>query len=58
VGAAYEAERPADDKFPTFAMRLSYLIDPEGKIARSYKVVDPAAHPIEVLGDLDELQKS
>jgi peroxiredoxin Q/BCP len=56
VGKAYEAERPTDDKFPTFALRVSYLIDPDGKIARSYKVVDTAAHAGEVLADLAALQ--
>jgi peroxiredoxin len=39
-----------------YAKRLSYLIDPEGAIAKSYEVSDVAAHPSEVLGDLRALQ--
>ena len=38
-----------------FASRVSYLIDPEGRIARAYGKVKPARHPDEVLATLDEL---
>ena len=38
-----------------FASRVSYLIDPEGRIARVYGKVKPARHPDEVLATLDEL---
>ncbi len=40
-----------------FAKRLSYLIDPEGVIARSYEVSDIPNHPAEVLADLRELNR-
>jgi peroxiredoxin len=40
-----------------FAKRLSFLIDPEGVIAKSYEVSDVAAHPSEVLADIRELQQ-
>ena len=32
--------------------RISYLIDPEGKIKKAYESVKPADHPDEVLADL------
>ncbi len=37
--------------------RVSYLIDPEGKIAKVYPNVQPAKHVAEILRDLDNLQK-
>lgn len=38
-------------------LRNSYLINPEGKIAKIYEKVKPAVHADEVLADLKELQK-
>jgi peroxiredoxin Q/BCP len=35
--------------------RVSFLIDPKGKIAKVYETVKPAAHAEEVLADLKEL---
>lgn len=40
-----------------FAARHTFLIDPNGKIAKAYANVDPARHSEEVLAALDELQK-
>jgi thioredoxin-dependent peroxiredoxin len=40
-----------------FAARHTFLIDPNGKIAKAYLSVDPARHSQEVLAALDELQK-
>lgn len=37
--------------------RMSFLIDPKGKIAKIYEKVKPAEHAEEVLMDLKELQK-
>lgn len=37
--------------------RMSFLIDPKGKIAKIYEKVKPAEHADEVLKDLTELQK-
>lgn len=37
--------------------RESFLINPEGEIAKHYKQVKPAEHAVEVLRDLDDLQK-
>ncbi len=40
-----------------FADRHTFLIGPDGKIARVYTSVDPSKHSQEVLAALDELQK-
>jgi thioredoxin-dependent peroxiredoxin len=40
------------------AARHTFLIDPQGKIQRSYTSVNPNVHSQEVLAALDELQKS
>lgn len=49
VGIAYGAAADADAGYPA---RISYLIDPEGKIAVAYETVVPAEHPDQVLADL------
>jgi peroxiredoxin Q/BCP len=41
-----------------FAARHTFLIDPSGKIAKTYTTVDPAKHSEEVLAELGRLQKS
>jgi peroxiredoxin Q/BCP len=38
--------------------RISYLIDPTGKIAQSYPKVDPANHAFELLRGIKVLQKA
>jgi len=40
-----------------FAARHTFLIDPNGKIARAYTSVNPARHSVEVLAALDELNE-
>jgi peroxiredoxin Q/BCP len=40
-----------------FAARHTFLIDPDGKVARAYTSVDPGRHSEEVLAALDQLQK-
>ena len=40
-----------------FASRHTFIIDPEGKIAKSYTDVNPNQHSAEVLAALTELQK-
>src|SRR2546423_1293462 len=40
-----------------FAARHTFLIDPEGKIAKVYTSVDPVRHSGEVLSQLDLLRK-
>ncbi len=39
-------------------VRNSYLISPDGKIAKIYEKVKPALHAEEVLNDIKELSKS
>ena len=34
------------------AKRISYLIDPEGKVQKAYATVKTGEHPEQVLGDL------
>jgi thioredoxin-dependent peroxiredoxin len=41
-----------------FSARHSFLIDPNGKIAKVYTSVNPASHSAEVLSELDHLEKS
>jgi peroxiredoxin Q/BCP len=55
VGVAYETRAPGTEKV-NFAKRFSYLIDPDGVIAKSYEVADVNAHAEKVLSDLRELQ--
>ena len=54
--AQYDVLRGTDDAYPDFPKRISYLIDPDGVIRRSYEVTDVDAHADEVLADLAELQ--
>lgn len=35
--------------------RISYIIDPEGMIVKSYPKVDPATHALDILKDIDVL---
>lgn len=59
VGEAYQTTFPPDHQFAAFPKRISYLIDPEGKIVKGYKVTDIPAHPEEMLKDLETaLRKS
>jgi peroxiredoxin Q/BCP len=39
-------------------LRISYLINPEGRIAKVYEKVKPAEHAAEVVADLKEFLKS
>ena len=40
-----------------FAARHTFLIDPNGKVAKVYMSVDPLKHSAEVLAELDALKK-
>jgi len=53
VAAAYEVTRDAGDKFAEFPRRYSYLIDPDGMIARTYDVTDVAGHADQVIADVE-----
>lgn len=56
VGQAYGSAREPDHQMAAFPRRLSYLIDPEGKVVKAYRVTDIPAHPEEVLRDLQSVQ--
>jgi peroxiredoxin Q/BCP len=56
VGRQYQVVRPAEHQYPDYPQRVSYLIDPDGVIRRSYAVHDVAGHAAEVLADLALLQ--
>ena len=49
VSMTYGAADSADAEY---ASRISYLIDPEGKVAKVYGKVVPAEHADQVLADL------
>jgi peroxiredoxin len=56
VGESYGAKKGPDEQWADFAKRLSFLIDPDGRIAKTYEVTDVAAHPEQVLEDIRTLQ--
>ena len=56
VREAYETKRSPEERSPHQAKRRTYLIDPDGRIVKSYRVSDIAGHPDEVLRDLEGLQ--
>lgn len=41
-----------------FSSRHTFLVDPDGKVAKTYTSVDPQKHSAEVLAELDRLQKA
>ena len=55
VGELYETKRAPEEPSPEYAKRRTYLIDPEGRIVKAYRVADIARHPGEVLEDLKAL---
>lgn len=55
VSAAYGTRRPDDHEKAASPRRFTYLIDPEGKVAKAYAVKDVASHPGDVLEDLRRL---
>lgn len=57
VGTLYETVRPSGHQYADYPERISYLIDPDGVIRRSYAVHDVAGHAAAVVADLTELQQ-
>ena len=55
VSTAYNSMM--DYKGATLSARNTFLIDPQGNLARVFSPVKPAGHSEEVLAALDELQK-
>jgi peroxiredoxin Q/BCP len=56
VGETYETKRHPQERSPEYAKRRTYLVDPDGRIVKAYRVTDIPAHPDEVLADLRRLQ--
>lgn len=52
VAQRYETKRAPEEAASDRAKRRTYLIDPEGRIARAYRVTDIPPHPGQVLEDL------
>ncbi len=46
---AYGAAESATDEY---AKRITYVIDPQGKIAQAHPKVSPKTHPKEILGSI------
>jgi peroxiredoxin Q/BCP len=55
VGEAYGTARPPDDDWAAVSRRSTFLIDPDGSVAKIYDVKDVGGHPDEVLNDLKQL---
>jgi peroxiredoxin Q/BCP len=57
IGADYGVVRAAGDQYAAYALRYSFLISPEGVIARVYDVADVKGHADDVLADLERLRE-
>ena len=57
VAEAYATLPDPDSKWQS-AKRHTFVIDPEGRIAKIYVVRDIPMHPVEVLNDIREQQRS
>ena len=58
VGQVYETKRSPEEQSPEYAKRRTYLIDPEGRIVRAYRVTDIPGHPGQVLEDFRSITAS
>ena len=56
TGEAYGTKRPEGHDRAPWPRRFTYLIDPEGRVAKAYVVRDVTSHPAEVLRDLESLR--
>ncbi len=52
------AEKKMYGKVVRGTNRISYLVSPDGKIAKVYPEVDPANHALELIADIKALQKA
>ena len=57
VGKSYQVTRPDGDERASFALRIAYLLDPDGIIRKAYEVTDTGGFAQQVLGDLRVLQQ-
>jgi peroxiredoxin Q/BCP len=58
VGRLYEVEREPDDQYAAFPLRVSYLLDPEGVVRKTFAVSGVADHADSVLNALSALKTS
>jgi thioredoxin-dependent peroxiredoxin len=57
VGALYQVARPDGDERAGYALRIAYLIGPDGVIRKAYEVSDTGGFAQQVLDDLQVLQQ-
>ena len=55
VGRVYGVERSPDERNPHLPKRITFLLDPDGVVAKVCEVSDAGAHPDEVVADLTGL---
>jgi peroxiredoxin len=55
LGGTFDVVRTEDEGNPDYPRRKTFLIDPEGTIRKIYTVTDTAAHPDEVLADINQM---
>jgi peroxiredoxin Q/BCP len=58
VGSMYGVVRDPSEKSPDYPRRMTFLIDPSGRVAKIYEVRDTEAHAGEVLTDVLDLAKN
>jgi len=56
TGRSYEVVRAPDEQYADMALRIAYLIGPDGVIRKAYQVTDPAGFADLVLTDLEDLR--
>lgn len=56
VGASYDVRRDPDERFADSPRRVTYLVDPSGRIRRSYLVTEVEKHPAVMIDDLRRLR--
>lgn len=49
-------EKKSFGKVSVGALRITYIIDPAGKVAAAYPKVDPASHALKLLKDIESLK--
>ncbi len=54
MGVEYHVSRDPGDPYADYPRRFSYLIGPDGLVARAYDVTDVAGHAQQVIEDLLE----
>jgi peroxiredoxin len=58
VGSVYGVARSPDEQYPDFPKRMTFLINPEGRVKKIYEVADAGAHPQIVLDELRQIATS